>query len=119
MDCALYDKASGHTPYRFYYLSVDGGQIWRSWRMTGAVDFVNIDLGWRLATDPVAGYELEQSRDGGLTWTVVKRVAWEGQLDFVSQQAGWVLARLDDASALLRTADGGVTWTEIKPQAAP
>lgn len=92
MDCALYDKSSGYTPYHFYYLTADGGQTWRAWRMTGAVDFLNLDLGWRLTANATGGYDLEHSRDRGLTWAAIKTVAWDGQLDFVDERTGWAIA---------------------------
>jgi photosystem II stability/assembly factor-like uncharacterized protein len=119
MACALRDKTSGYSAYRFYYLSPDGGSNWRDWQMTGAVDFLNHDSGWRQSANAVGGYDLEHSQDGGQTWALVKTVYWQGQLDFVSEQVGWAIARLGEATALLKTSDGGQSWAEIKPVAGP
>ena len=120
MNCALRDKESGgYTSYLFYYLSPDGGGTWHSWRMTGNVDFASSQVGWRLSEGNTGAYDLEQTRDGGQTWTRTKTVLWHGQLDFVSDQAGWAIAHLGGSTALLKTTDGGQTWAEIKPVVAP
>jgi photosystem II stability/assembly factor-like uncharacterized protein len=105
--------------FSFYQFSPDNGQTWISWQMTGKVFFINPQVGWRLNKNGAGGFDLEQTRDGGQSWTKIKSVLWNGQLDFVSQDVGWAIARLEDATALLKTTDGGKTWAEIKPVVGP
>ncbi len=100
--------------YDFYFYSVDGGKNWISWLKTGDVDFINPQMGWRSTLNNGA-YDLEQTRDGGRTWTKLKTVTWNGDLDFVSEQIGWAIAKDGDVVTLVHTVDGGQTWEEIKP----
>ncbi len=37
-------------------------------------------------------------------------------MDFISAQAGWVIASDGNNLALVQTTNGGVTWQEIKPE---
>ncbi len=118
MACMLYNAT--YTRVHFYYLSPDGGQTWRAWHKTGGVDFLDAAVGWRLSANTLQGYDLEQTTDGGQTWTLLKTVYWDGALDFVSDQLGWVIILRDGyPAALARTTDGGRTWVEIKPVVAP
>ncbi len=102
------------TAYDFYYHSADGGKHWISWPKTGEVDFIDPVLGWRSAFHNGA-YDIEQTRDGGQTWTKVKSVKWKGVLDFVNEQTGWAIATSDNITTLVHTTDGGQTWEEMKP----
>lgn len=40
---------------------------------------------------------------------------WDAQFSFVEPQTGWVIARANDQSALVKTSNGGASWIEIKP----
>lgn len=103
-------------------LSPTGGQIrpWResrSWEARGSYYFMNEDLGWRLVV-PGAGLSntLDRTRDGGVTWQLIRRVAWqEAQFSFVDERTGWAVVSLGEESALVRTTDGGQSWGVIRP----
>ena len=106
--------------YNFYALTSDGGQTWQSWLATGNEFFLNAQTGWRLSpTNSSTSRKLQQTTDGGRTWSSIKTVAWQGaQFDFVSEQVGWAIINDGDAAALVHTTDGGHTWAEIKPVVA-
>src|SRR6185436_11760489 len=101
--------------YEYYFHSPDGGKTWVSWPKMGDVEFINNLYGWRMTSQNGISYEIEQTQDGASTWERVKTVQWEGDLDFVTPQVGWAIARQGDAVALVSTRDGGRTWGEIKP----
>ncbi len=103
--------------YEFYFHSIDEGKTWNSWLKTGDVNFITNTIGWRSSTNKDE-YDLEQTRDGGLTWTWIKSVRWNGDFDFVNEQIGWAIATNNDNVALVHTTDGGKTWEEIKPVVA-
>ena len=65
------------------------------------------------------GRDLYRSEDGGLTWTLIKQVAWDGQFSFIDAQSGWAVARDEADIALVRTVDGGTTWQLIEPILIP
>ena len=103
------------------YLTPDAGQSWHSWLATGNENFVNVITGWRLLT-PGGGQsnQLQQTTDGGLTWTTIKTVTWQSaQFDFVNEQVGWSIVTNDDATSLVYTTDGGSSWIEIKSVVVP
>lgn len=75
-----------------------------------AWQFLNLQQGWI-----IGGETLYHTADGGLTWKAVQTVHWGGQLNFVSADVGWVLARSGEDVALVKTENGGVLWKEIKP----
>lgn len=111
------------------WLTSDGGLTWLpdqpvpngalASTTSDGIEWLNPLAGWRLRQNSAGSYDLEQSRDGGQTWTKIKTVLWNGQLDFVSEQVGWAIAHLGEETALLKTTDGGQTWVEIKPVATP
>lgn len=120
VSCRVYESASSdYTTYNFYYLSSDSGQSWHSFSVPGAileVDFVSDRLGWRLTSPRLDGpAAISQTTDGGLTWTQVKRVDWQGSLFFLNETQGWAIVHLDSATAFLHTEDGGKTWIELNP----
>jgi photosystem II stability/assembly factor-like uncharacterized protein len=81
------------------------------------VEFIDPQVGWR-ATLNNGAYDLEQTRDGGQTWTKLKTVTWKGDLDFVNELTGWAIATDGEAVSLVHTTDGGITWEELKPVVA-
>ena len=109
---------SGHSFY-FYYHSFDGGEHWVTWQETADLQFVDELLGWRLRPNESA-YNLEQTRDSGVTWTKIKTIQWRGTLDFIDDRVGWILASTytDNAVALVHTTNGGKGWDEIHPVVA-
>jgi photosystem II stability/assembly factor-like uncharacterized protein len=110
--CKVYTKPL--SLYDFYFHSPDGGKHWNSWLKTGDVDFIDALVGWRSTLNNIT-YDLEQTRDGGQTWTKLKTVQWNGDLEFVNEGTGWAIATTGNTVALVHTTDGGKTWEEIKP----
>jgi hypothetical protein len=111
------------------WLTTNGGLSWLpdqpvppgalSTTIVNGVEWLDALTGWRLSDNGAGAYDLEQTRDGGQTWSKIKTVLWQGQLDFVNEQVGWAIAHLEESTALLQTIDGGQTWVEIKPVVAP
>ena len=107
------------------YVTSDGGRTWAARRPPvdlGAAVFVSDTTGWWLAGDPSANpaqAALYETVDGGINWTLIKRLGWSGRLDFISPQLGWAVARADEVVALVRTIDGGRAWEVLKPQIVP
>ncbi len=114
VQCRVYEEYDPESSYSFYFHSTDDGETWISWQKTGDVEFIDPLVGWRSTLNNGA-YDLEQTRDGGQTWTKLKTVTWNGDLEFVNEMTGWAIATSGDAVALLHTTDGGQTWEEIKP----
>jgi photosystem II stability/assembly factor-like uncharacterized protein len=108
------------------YTTADGGKTWTTNPLPtpfGVLQLLNINAGWWLGganpTDPTIPRQLYATQDGGQTWTPVKKVNWNGQVDFVDAQTGWAVAKSDQASALVSTSDGGQKWNLVTPQVAP
>jgi photosystem II stability/assembly factor-like uncharacterized protein len=78
------------------------------------VQFIDASLGWRITPNEGA-YDIERTQDGGITWTKLKTVQWNGRLHFVNQWVGWALAASGDDVALVQTVDGGRTWEQFSP----
>jgi hypothetical protein len=115
IQCEVYTDPP--TSYDFQFHSPDDGKNWISWPKTGDVEFINPLVGWRSTLNQDV-YDLEQTQDGGQTWTKIKSVQWNGDLDFVNEQVGWAIAATGGVVALVHTIDGGKTWEEIKPVVA-
>ena len=115
VDATFYCYAG--SPYYFHYHSYDGGSHWVTWQETGSSQFLDAFLGWRLTAHNDL-YDLEQTQDGGITWTRIKTVEWNGALNFINEREGWVLARSINDIALVHTTNGGKGWDEIKPLTA-
>jgi photosystem II stability/assembly factor-like uncharacterized protein len=121
--CTTFDYSSP-APYPYYYFhfhSPDGGASWRSWQATGAVDFASARVGWRIE-DPGVGQvkQLQQTLDGGATWSTVDRVAWpQTQLDFLDNLEGWGLVGSGEEAVIVHSLDGGRSWSQVVPLAAP
>ncbi|HEU0292941.1 MAG TPA: hypothetical protein VFR47_09410 [Anaerolineales bacterium] len=105
----------------YAYLTADRGQTWHSWLSTGNETFTNPATGWRLSSvSDGQPSSLQQTTDGGITWKIIKEVAWKtAQFDFVSEQVGWANVSDGMNSTLVHTFDGGKTWIEIKPAIVP
>jgi photosystem II stability/assembly factor-like uncharacterized protein len=58
-------------------------------------------------------YDLELTHDGGKTWSLIKTMGWDGDLEFVNEETGWAIAKSGDTTALVHTIDGGRTWQEL------
>ncbi len=109
------------------YKTTDGGSNWTPLpalpKAIGSMFFYNNTNGWFLgatSTDPTqAAYNISHSSDGGQTWQEMTTLNWNGQMDFVSDQVGWVVATTGTGTniekALVKTSDGGKYWQQIKP----
>lgn len=108
--CNIYDL--DRAQYRYFSLSTDAGQSWKTWPSAGNEYFVNATHGWRL----LAPGQLQQTTDSGLHWVPLKTVAWEyAAFDFIGEQEGWAIVLAGGERALVHTTVGGKTWEEIKP----
>lgn len=88
--------------------------------------FLDETMGWRMVvTDAVAGsryYELEQTMDGGLTWTNINRNPFDGNLGvtegllFFDENFGFagLTGASQSYSQMYMTMDGGVTFTKVE-----
>jgi photosystem II stability/assembly factor-like uncharacterized protein len=105
----------------YAYLTSDEGQSWHSWLSTGNESFANPSTGWRLlALSDGQSHSLQQTIDGGLTWTTIQTVVWQSaQFEFISELVGWAIVGDGTNSILVHTVDGGKTWITIKPMIAP
>jgi photosystem II stability/assembly factor-like uncharacterized protein len=103
--------------YENDYVSMDQGRTWQVWLHVNSVSFVNEKLGLRLSsTDPDRPNQLQQTVDGGMTWTTLKDVTWQSaQFSFTSRQTGWAIVGDGANTALVRTVDEGRTWALIEP----
>ena len=112
-----------------YYVLFDEGES-RIWPNVVSMDFIDEHVGWRLLDLLNGFFRLEETKDGGETWTAVKTVAWTGEIEFVNADEGWSIARepalrgvptyqltpdLFREAVLLHTIDGGQSWQEIDP----
>jgi photosystem II stability/assembly factor-like uncharacterized protein len=70
--------------------------------------FADINHGWIADRDT-----LYATINGGRQWTTIRPTSFPGakQLDFISPQVGWAVAR--EAPFLLKTLDGGRTWSPV------
>lgn len=114
--CRVYDTDIDYHGYGYYYLSADEGRTWHTWWLSNIPEFVNANVGWRLVVlDEGQSNELQQTLDGGITWTAIKPVPWQAaQFDFVNEQIGWAIVTNGDVIAFLHTADGGITWVDLR-----
>jgi photosystem II stability/assembly factor-like uncharacterized protein len=118
-ECLIREQITADNTHYFVHLhSMDGGQTWSYWQQTGDVDFIDGKMGWQLVSKNGASHELQQTRDGGLTWSTIKIVEWDGFLNFINDQVGWALAYQYGVMSVVHTTDGGKTW-EIKTQTEP
>ncbi|MGD0004905.1 MAG: hypothetical protein ABSE06_11840 [Anaerolineaceae bacterium] len=109
-------KCNGFGPgvaQTFLYTSANAGKTWSSHSLPALIDFVqflNPGTGWFSG-----GGRVYQTGDGGQTWQPVSGLGGEGQLDFIDQTAGWMIAKTSDSITLVQTKDGGASWTQLKP----
>ena len=123
-----YGYQDGYWFYNSYVLLGNGESV--LWPNVVSMDFIDNQVGWRLLDLQNGFFRLEETADGGETWTEVKTVAWTGEIEFVSADEGWSIARepairgvptyqhtpeLFREAVLLHTTDGGWTWQEIQP----
>jgi photosystem II stability/assembly factor-like uncharacterized protein len=118
VECRMLENAGSPNNkyiYRNYlYSTKDGGLSWQSHPApSGFLHLISSDTGWML------GEEIHFTDDGGVTWTKINEVSWEGQFSFVDANHGWAVARNDDEITLMKTEDGGRSWMTIEPKFIP
>ncbi len=107
--CADYSGAQISNTY-YIYTTQNGGSTWTVASYPGeALYFFSADSGWALST------KIQHTTDGGASWTPISDVTWTAQMDFISEQIGWGVARAGDQVALVKTTDGGGHWTMLVP----
>jgi photosystem II stability/assembly factor-like uncharacterized protein len=124
VNCAFYDHDPVTYQY-FVYTTQDGGSTWTSSAYPGeALYFLTSDIGWAFSQ------KIQQTTDGGLTWKIVSNVSWSvisdvtmnAEVDFISDQIGWGIARGHDQAeqmALVKTTTGGTKWAMLVPTVGP
>jgi len=95
----------------------DPWRVKRTWNTGGYPYFMNDTLGWVLVIPrPGLSNTLQHTQDGGVTWHVIRRVAWEdARFSFVDDRTGWAIVFSGEESALVHTTNGGESWEEIRP----
>ena len=108
--------------------TTDGGSTWYNVSPQGVTEFgygtantfLSASQAWVMVTnwsDPIGSGLLYRTSDGGLTWTVYPVAFGSGDLTFIDEQNGWMMAALGIAAgsmgvAIYQTDDGGATWTQ-------
>ena len=98
----------------YIYTTQDGGSTWTGATYPGtSFYFFSADTGWALSS------KIQLTTDSGNTWKPISDVSWTPQMDFISEQNGWAVARSANAIALVKTDNGGARWTELVPSVGP
>ena len=108
--------------------TTDGGSTWYNISPQGVTEFgygtantfLSATQAWVMVTDwsdPIGSGLLYRTSDGGLTWTVYPVPFGGGDLTFIDDDNGWMMAALGIAAgsmgvAIYQTDDGGATWTQ-------
>jgi photosystem II stability/assembly factor-like uncharacterized protein len=105
----------------------DGGATWYDLSPDGPTElgylvsgfFLDAEYAWIILPDPndyMHSGTLYRTQDGGAGWTPVSLPFGGGDLTFIDERNGWMLADLgagagSNAVAVFQTSDGGATWT--------
>ncbi len=105
----------------------DGGVTWYNVTPPGLTDvgysvftdFLDTSHAWVQTVDPnnyPNGGTLYRTSDGGLTWEAHETPFSAGDMEFMDENNGWMMADLgvgagSMAIAIFQTTDGGATWT--------
>lgn len=105
----------------------DGGVTWYNVTPPGLTDvgysvftdFLDASHAWVQIVDPnnyPNGGTIYRTSDGGLTWEAFETPFSAGDMEFVDENNGWMMADLgigagSMAIAIFQTTDGGATWT--------
>lgn len=109
--------------------TTDGGSTWYNLSPQGVTTFgfgtghtfLNASQAWVLvaeASDPAGSGVLYRTEDGGLTWTAYPTPFGGGDLSFIDESQGWMMAPLGAgagsmAVAIFKSEDGGATWNQV------
>jgi photosystem II stability/assembly factor-like uncharacterized protein len=113
VNCTNFSSQTTTSTY-YIYTTQNGGSSWTSATYPGAaLYFFSADTGWVLSN------KIQRTTDGGANWKAISDVTWTAQMDFISEQIGWGVARSGDQVALVKTDKGGATWTVLTPTVGP
>jgi len=122
--CSFYDQDPITYQY-FIYTTLDGGSTWVSSTYPGeTLYFFSANTGWAFST------KVQLTTDGGLTWKAVSNISWtvksswtqSAEVDFISEQIGWGVARGTEQPvplALVQTIKAGAKWAMLVPIVGP
>ena len=118
--CSFYDQDP--TTYQYYlFTTLDGGINWISYTYPGeTLYFFSEGTGWAFSN------KIQLTTDGGYTWKTIANVSWtvksdftqSAEVDFISEQIGWGVARGREQPvppALVQTTNGGARWAMLIP----
>ena len=116
------DTATYKVQINFQYATQDAGKTWQVLPLPADFAF-DKDSEGLYYFDPTHGFALGknfyQTNDGGVTWTLIKKVAWDGQFSFPNMNLGWAVASSGNKLALVTTTNGGAKWSVINPFVVP
>lgn len=109
------DYSQDPPTYQYYiFTTYNGGSDWASSTYPGeTLYFFSEGTGWALAR------KIHRTTDGGFTWKAIANVNWDVEVDFVTEQVGWGVARAETEFALVKTIDGGAKWAMLVPRVGP
>ena len=111
VECAEMDAADGVTVNYLYRASADGNPDSLPYPGGGIFTLDGKRI-WAL------GKEIHRSENGGIDWTKISTVTWDGQFDFVTSQTGWAAVSKGSEYGLVQTVDGGGLWAQMAPVVA-
>jgi photosystem II stability/assembly factor-like uncharacterized protein len=116
------DNATYQTQLDFQYGTTDGGTTWQIHPLPAGYSISAVNDGllyFDLNHAFALGHSIFQTNDGGLTWTLIKQVNWDGQFSFANMNMGWAVARSDSDIAFVSTTTGCAKWAIINPYIVP
>lgn len=82
-----------------------------------ALDPLNAEQAWAVASGPGPGYALVHTADGGHTWRAAfyttRSYVPSRLMGFVNESDGWAIGAVADPVAVLRSTNDGLSWVRI------
>jgi photosystem II stability/assembly factor-like uncharacterized protein len=114
MRCPNIREGSEMSMINYLAVTEDGGRTWE------LIDYPGGEL---FFLDRQAVYaldrEIHRSEDGGVTWSLVHAVSWDGQFSFANERNIWAVASNAGEIALVHSTDRGQSWRLVRPRVAP
>jgi photosystem II stability/assembly factor-like uncharacterized protein len=114
MRCPSLSEGSEIAKLNYLAVTEDGGQTWELYEFPGG-ELLFLDRQVVYAFDR----EIYRSDDGGVTWSLVHTVSWDGRFSVVNERNIWAVASSGDEIALVHSTDGGQSWRLVEPRVAP